>query len=135
MRETAKTIDAEERSPLTEEMIIQLPDSGETMETPAQVTPEQLRELKLTMTRAEVLAFLGDTQDIGSGNYVYVYEVDQAYLLRIPFAGDEAWLGITGAELSKALAPIAENEAWIGNESVPHESLGGRLLSAREKSG
>ena len=64
MRETAKTIDAEERSPLTEEMIIQMPDSGKTMEMPAQVTPEQLRELKLTMTRAELTVALANALDV-----------------------------------------------------------------------
>lgn len=59
------------------------------------------------MTRAEVLSLLGDTQDIGSGIYVYVYEVDQQYLLRIPFAGDDAQLGVTGEELLQALIPIS----------------------------
>ena len=57
------------------------------------------------MTREDVLALLGNTQDIGSGLYVYVYEVDQKYLLRIPFASDEAQLGVTGEDLLKALTP------------------------------
>ena len=57
------------------------------------------------MTREEVLSFLGDTQDIGSGIYIYIYKVDGEALLRIPFAGDEAQLGVTGEELLKTLSP------------------------------
>lgn len=71
--------------------------------SPAQVTSEQVRALAPDMTREEVLALLGGTQDVGSGIYVYVYEVDGKYLLRIPFAGDGAQLGVTGEELLKSL--------------------------------
>ena len=105
IKEAAKTIDAGESSPLTEEILNRLPDNKEPIETPTQVTSEQIRELTPTMTREEVLSFLGDTQDIGSGIYVYVYEVDGEYLLRIPFASDEAQLGVTGEDLIKALTP------------------------------
>ena len=70
---------------------------------PAQVTSEQVRALTPDMTREEVLALLGGTQDVGSGIYVYVYEVDGKYQLRIPFAGDGAQLGVTGEELLKSL--------------------------------
>ena len=70
---------------------------------PAQVTSEQVRALTPDMTREEVLALLGGTQDVGSGIYVYFYEVDGKYQLRIPFAGDGAQLGVTGEELLKSL--------------------------------
>ena len=109
IKEAAKTIDAGESSPLTEEILNRLPDNKEPIETPTQVTSEQIRELTPTMTREEVLSFLGDTQDIGSGIYVYVYEVDGEYLLRIPFASDNAQLGVTGEDLLKALTPISED--------------------------
>ena len=59
------------------------------------------------MTRTDILSLLGNTQDIGSGIYIYLYEVDQQYLLRIPFASDEAQLGVTGEDLLKALVPIS----------------------------
>ena len=72
-----------------------------------QVTSEQIKELTPTMTREDVLSLLGDTQDVGSGIYIYLYEVDQQYLLRIPFASDEAQLGVTGEDLLKALVPIS----------------------------
>ena len=59
-------------------------------------------QLTPTMTREDVLSLLGDTQDVGSGIYIYLYEVDQQYLLRIPFASDDAQLGVTGEDLLKA---------------------------------
>ena len=109
IKEAAKTIDAGESSPLTEEILNLLPDNKGPIETPTQVTSEQIRELTPTMTREEVLSFLGNTQDIGSGIYVYVYEVDGGYLLRIPFASDDAQLGVTGEDLLKALTSISED--------------------------
>lgn len=77
------------------------------VDTPTQVTSEQIKKLTPTMTRKDVLSLLGDTQDIGSGIYIYLYEVDQQYPLRIPFASDEAQLGVTGEDLLKALVPIS----------------------------
>lgn len=109
IKEAAKTIDAGESSPLTEEILNLSPDNEKPIDTPTQVTSEQIRELTPTMTREEVLSFLGDTQDIGSGIYIYVYEVDQQYLLRIPFASDDAQLGVAGNELLKALTPISDD--------------------------
>ena len=109
IKEAARTIDAGESSPLTEELLGLVADDGASIETPAQVTSQQIRGLTPDMTREEVLALLGDTQDIGSGIYVYVYEVDQSYLLQIPFAGDGAQLGVTGEALLQAMAPIPED--------------------------
>lgn len=65
IKEAVKTMDAGESSLLTEEILNLLPDSGEPIQRPTQVTSEQVRELTPTMTREEVLSFLGDTQDIG----------------------------------------------------------------------
>ena len=103
IKEAAKTIDAGESSALAEEILSLLPGAEEPAGAPAQVTSEQVRALTPDMTREEVLALLGGTQDVGSGIYVYVYEVDGKYLLRIPFAGDSAQLGVTGEELLKSL--------------------------------
>ena len=52
-------MDAGESSLLTEEILNLLPDSGEPIQRPTQVTSEQVRELTPTMTREEVLSFLG----------------------------------------------------------------------------
>ena len=106
IKEAVKTIDAGESSPLTEEILSLIPENKEPLDTPTQVTSEQIKKLTPTMTRKDVLSLLGDTQDIGSGIYIYLYEVDQQYLLRIPFASDEAQLGVTGEDLLKALVPI-----------------------------
>lgn len=107
IKEAVKTIDAGESSPLTEEILSLIPENKEPLDTPTQVTSEQIKKLTPTMTRKDVLSLLGDTQDIGSGIYIYLYEVDQQYLLRIPFASDEAQLGVTGEDLLKALVPIS----------------------------
>ena len=98
IKEAVKTMDAGESSLLTEEILNLLPDSGEPIQRPTQVTSEQVRELTPTMTREEVLSFLGDT-------HIYIYKVDGEALLRIPFASDEAQLGVTGEELLKTLSP------------------------------
>ena len=107
IKEAVKTIDAGESSPLTEELLSLIPENKEPLDTPTQVTSEQIKKLIPTMTRKDVLSLLGDTQDIGSGIYIYLYEVDQQYLLRIPFASDQAQLGVTGEDLLKALVPIS----------------------------
>ena len=107
IKEAVKTIDAGESSTLTEEILSLIPENKEPLDTPTQVTSEQIKKLTPTMTRKDVLSLLGDTQDIGSGIYIYLYEVDQQYLLRISFASDEAQLGVTGEDLLKALVPIS----------------------------
>ena len=107
IKEAVKTIDAGESSPLTEEIRSLIPEYKEPIDTPTQVTSEQIKQLTPTMTRTDILSLLGNTQDIGSGIYIYLYEVDQQYLLRIPFASDEAQLGVTGEDLLKALVPIS----------------------------
>ena len=108
IKEAVKTLDAGESSALTDEILSLVPDNEGQAETPTQVTSAQIRELRPDMTRSEVLAILGGTQDIGSGIYVYVYEVDGEYLLHIPFASDDAQLGVTGEALLGALSPIEE---------------------------
>ena len=107
IKEAVKTIDAGESSPLTEEIRSLISENKEPIDTPTQVTSEQIKQLTPTMTRTDILSLLGNTQDIGSGIYIYLYEVDQQYLLRIPFASDEAQLGVTGEDLLKALVPIS----------------------------
>ena len=113
IKQAAKTLDAGESSGLADEILGLAPDGGEGHEEPAEVTSEQIMELKPEMSREDVLSVLGETQDIGSGIYVYVYEVDGEFLLHIPFAGDEARLGVTGEDLLKASARAADGNAAI----------------------
>ena len=124
MRETAKTIDAEERSPLTEEMIIQMPDSGETMETPAQVTPEQLRELKLTMTRAELTVALANALDVSPlaltvpdidsdlGLMHTLFALEETCGLRVEEADGEVCLGVDASQGARAASLREMLRAW-----------------------
>ena len=123
IKEAAKTIDAGESSPLTEEILNLSPDNEKPIDTPTQVTSEQIRELTPTMTREEVLSFLGDTQDIGSGIYIYVYEVDQQYLLRIPFAT------VYKGNIIKNL--IMDCQSYT--KYRPNETTGGIFVSWRRK--
>ena len=100
IKEAAKTIDAGESNPLTEEILSLIPENKEPLDTPTQVTSEQIKELTPTMTREDVLSLLGDTQDVGSGIYIYLYEVDQQYLLRIPFASEKLRdMGLSSEEI------------------------------------
>ncbi len=70
IKEAAKTIDAGESNPLTEEILSLIPENKKPLDTPTQVTSEQIKELTPTMTREDVLSLLGDTQDVGSGIYI-----------------------------------------------------------------
>ncbi len=114
IKEAAQIIEAKEpledgqSNALVEAYYASETDPVETSDTPAKVSSDQIRKRKPTMTRAEVLRFLGDTQDVGSGIYIYVYEVDGKNLPNIPFANDNAQLGVSGADLLKALRPIEE---------------------------
>ena len=113
IKDAARIITAEETfavgesNALVDEYYNNLGKTSEDMpDIPAKITSDQVKALKPTMTRTEVLKILGDTIDVGSGFYIYEYEVDQQYLLRIPFAGDDAQLGVNGEDLLKALEPI-----------------------------
>ena len=124
MRETAKTIDAEERSPLTEEMIIQMPDSGKTMEMPAQVTPEQLRELKLTMTRAELTVALAHALDVSPlaltvpdidsdfGLMHTLFALEDTYGLRVEEADGEICLVVDASRGPRSASLREMLRAW-----------------------
>ncbi|HKL98758.1 MAG TPA: hypothetical protein VJZ06_02470 [Mobilitalea sp.] len=70
---------------------------------PAKVTSEQIKKLTPDMNYDDIISILGETQDIGSGIYILVYEVDGTYLLNIPLAGYDAQLGVTGEKLLEAL--------------------------------
>lgn len=105
IKEAVRTIEAGKTDALTEEILSLSRNNKESVETPTQVTSEQIKALTPTMTRKDVIEALGDTQDIGSGIYVLVYEVDQKNLLNIPFAGDDAQLGVNGEKLLEALIP------------------------------
>lgn len=75
---------------------------------PTDVTSEQIRQLTPTMTLYDVTEELGATKDVGSGICILIYRVDNSYTLTIPFAGNDAQLGVSGEDLLKALQPIVQ---------------------------
>ena len=81
-------------------------DYAESPQEPTNVTSEQIRQLTPTMTAMDIMETLGKTVDIGSGIWIMVYKVDDMYTLTIPFAGNDAQLGVYGEDLLKALQPL-----------------------------
>lgn len=74
----------------------------------AEVTSEQIRALKADMTMEQVIAALGETQDVGDGeNHVLLYLIDGQNTVSLPFAGDDAVLGYDGATILDGQQPIA----------------------------
>ena len=107
IKEAAKTIDAGEKNEVVDKLMESVNKKASTVvDTPTKITSEQVRNLTPTMTYTEVIKELGDTIDTGSGIYILEYEVDGKYPLTIPFAGDDAQLGVTGEKLLEALQPI-----------------------------
>ncbi len=108
--DAVKTYDAGESNAMIDALLPS--DDGKMTVTDqiAQVTSEQVRSLKPTMTCSDVIAALGNTMDIGSGIYILQYEVDGEYLINIPFASDTAQLGVTGDKLLEAKQPIEDSQ-------------------------
>lgn len=99
--------DAGEDNELLERLLPESPPPSRPTE-PSDVTSEQILALTPTMTVGDVAGLLGDTQDIGSGICILLYRVDGTHLLRIPFAGSDAQLGVRGEDLLKALEPVEQ---------------------------
>lgn len=106
IKEAAVVLEAGNSNDLTDRLL-KSPDDSSTPVTTSmtKVTSEQIRELTPYMTYNDVINALGETQDIGSGLYILVYEVDNKYFINIPFSGDDAQLGVTGENLLEALQP------------------------------
>lgn len=67
------------------------------------VTAEQVKKLTPTMTREEVIAELGETVDVGSGMYIYVYNVEGQGHLTLLFTAQDSQLGVEGERLLRML--------------------------------
>ena len=103
IKQAVEVLEAGESNGLTEEILSLSKNNHLNIETPTKVTSDQIRELTPNMTYADIICILGETQDIGSGIYFLVYEVDGTYLLNIPLAGYDAQLGVTGEKLLESL--------------------------------
>ncbi len=108
IKQAVKVMQAGGSNELTEKIKSSKP--GNIM-VPAKVTSEQIRKLAPTMTYKDVIKALGETQDIGSGFYILVYEVDSKYTLNIPFSASDSQLGVTGEKLLEALQPKTSNNS------------------------
>ncbi len=91
------------------EIVNNLLKTTEVISKPINITSEQVKSLKPTMTYTEVKNLLGNTQDLGSGIYILNYTVDNEYTLSIPFTSMDSQLGVYGEDLLKALQPINNN--------------------------
>ena len=65
IKEAAKTIDAGESNPLTEEILSLIPENKEPLDTPTQVTSEQIKELTPT-----IRIFKGSLYDLLCAGYL-----------------------------------------------------------------
>ncbi len=104
-REIIKSVDAYqnyEESKIVNDLL----KNNEIISSPINITAEQVKSLKPTMTYSDVKELLGDTQDVGSGIYILYYIVDNEYTLSIPFTSESSQLGVYGEDLLKALQPI-----------------------------
>lgn len=106
IKQAVTVLEAGETNALTAEILSSAENSSSFVDIPiANVSSGLIRDLTPQMTYEDIINTLGETQDIGSGIYILVYEVDGAYLLNIPLAGNDAELGVTGETLLKALTP------------------------------
>ena len=96
--EIIKTVDAYQNYG-DSEIVNNLLKNEEIISSPINITSEQVKKLKPTMTYTDVKKLLGDTQDIGSGIYILYYIVDNKYTLSIPFTSDNSQLGVDGEDL------------------------------------
>jgi len=65
----------------------------------SKVTSEQVRRVTDDMKFGDIIAFLGETANIGFGSPILQYEVDGDYLLNIAFVSLETPCGYSGEEL------------------------------------
>lgn len=109
VKAAARALDAWDMGALDELFPVNGSD-GTTAQTVAGVTEAQVRSLTPDMTYREIVQRLGDTLDVGSGIYILKYRVDNAYMISIPLAGDDAQLGVAGEKLLEAKEPLEEEE-------------------------
>lgn len=106
IKQAVSVLEAGQTNELTEKILSTAKEQDSTDKTLiTKVTSAQIRGLTPYMTYDDIINTLGETQDIGSGIYILVYEVDGMYLLSIPLAGHNEQLGVTGEKLLETLTP------------------------------
>lgn len=94
------------RNPDTEESQDASQDEGWT-KTVKEITSDQVRLLTADMTMNDVIEALGETKDVGSGNFVLMYLVDGTQTVQLSFADENSVLGQDGDAILESGQPIA----------------------------
>lgn len=94
------------RNPDTEESQDASQDEG-WAKTVKEITSDQLRLLTADMTMDDVIESLGETKDVGSGNFVLMYLVDGTQTVQLSFADENSVLGQDGDAILESGQPIA----------------------------
>lgn len=94
------------RNPDTEESQDASQDEGWT-KTVKEITSDQVRLLTADMTMNDVIEALGETKDVGSGNFVLMYLVDGTQTVQLSFADENSVLGQDGDTILESGQPIA----------------------------
>lgn len=81
-------------------------DEGGT-KTVKEITSDQVRALTANMTMKDVIEALGETKDVGSGNFVLMYLVDGTQTVQLSFADENSVLGQDGDAILEGAQPIA----------------------------
>lgn len=81
-------------------------DAGGT-KTVKEITSDQVRALTADMTMKDVIEALGETKDVGSGNFVLMYLVDGTQTVQLSFADENSVLGQDGDAILEGAQPIA----------------------------
>ena len=96
--------------------VIRNPDTGESNDesqdeggtkTVKEITSDQVRLLTADMTMNDVIEALGETKDVGSGNFVLMYLVDGTQTVQLSFADENSVLGQDGDAILENRQPIA----------------------------
>lgn len=73
------------------------------------ITSEQIKSIKSELTYKEIIKFLGDTKDVGSGLHVLQYSVDGDKILYLSFADENDICTKSGEELLETLEASPQN--------------------------
>lgn len=96
--------------------VTQNPDPGESQDesqdeglakTVKEITSGQVRALTADMTMKDVVEALGETEDVGSGNFVLMYLVDGEQTLKLSFEDENSVLGHDGDAILEGAQSIA----------------------------
>lgn len=104
--QSSSMVDDVTRNPDMEESQDASQDEG-WVKTVKEITSGQVRALTADMTMNDVIEALGETKDVGSGNFVLMYLVDGTQTVQLQFADENSVLGQDGDAILESGQPIA----------------------------